>query len=267
MHGLSQAIQKRGLPRMVYHDQGSAMKAEEFVQGLLRLGIAQETTLPYSPFQNGKQESFWGPLEGRLLAMLEGVENLTLEFLNRATQAWLELEYNRSLHREIGKSPLERFAKGPDVLRPSPSSGDLRLQFRLETTRNQRRSDGTISLEGVRYEVPSPYRHFERVSVRYARWDLSLVHLVDPRTGALLQPIFPLDRARNADGFRRPLAPQGPQIPPGLESPIRPSEHPPLLQKLLRDYSASGLPPAYLPLEEKPREKLHPSEKAKGGEA
>ncbi len=38
-----------------------------------RLGITHATTLPYSPYQNGKQEAFWGQVEGRLLAMLEGV--------------------------------------------------------------------------------------------------------------------------------------------------------------------------------------------------
>jgi hypothetical protein len=29
-----------------------------------------ETTLPYSPYQNAKQEAFWTPVEARLLAML-----------------------------------------------------------------------------------------------------------------------------------------------------------------------------------------------------
>jgi len=42
------------------------MLADEFTQVLLRLGILHETTLPYSPYQNGKQECFWGHLEGRL---------------------------------------------------------------------------------------------------------------------------------------------------------------------------------------------------------
>jgi hypothetical protein len=35
---------------------------------------------------NGKQENIWGRVEGRLLAMLEGEPNLTLEQLNLATQ-------------------------------------------------------------------------------------------------------------------------------------------------------------------------------------
>jgi putative transposase len=90
-HGLSQALQKRALPRALMTDNGSAMLAVEFVQGLARLGILHETTLPYSPYQNGKQESFWNQIEGRLLPMLEGVTDLTLAQLNEATLAWMEM--------------------------------------------------------------------------------------------------------------------------------------------------------------------------------
>jgi hypothetical protein len=63
------------------------MKAHETENGLLRLGIIHEKTLPYSPYQNGKQEAFWGQVEGRLMAMLSRVEPLTLDFLNKITQA------------------------------------------------------------------------------------------------------------------------------------------------------------------------------------
>jgi transposase InsO family protein len=72
-HGLSQALQKRGLPRAALSDNGAAMTAAEIAEGLARLGIVHETTLPYSPYQNAKQESFWGPVDGRLIAMLEDV--------------------------------------------------------------------------------------------------------------------------------------------------------------------------------------------------
>ena len=202
VHGLSQAIQKRGLPRALLTDNGSAMVAEEVTEGLLRLGILHERTLPYSPYQNGKQESFWGRLEGRLMKMLEGVSELTLALLNEATQAWVEIEYNRAVHRETSCSPVERFAHAPDVLRDSPSSESLRDTFRLETTRRQRQSDGTISLEGVRFEVPARYRHFREVSVHFARWDLGRVDLVDPHRGTILAPIDPLDKTANSDGRR-----------------------------------------------------------------
>jgi len=245
VHGLSQAIQKRGLPRALMTDNGAAMVADEVTAGLVRLGIVHERTLPYSPYQNGKQEAFWGPVEGRLMAMLDGQAELTLEFLNEVTQAWVEIEYNRALHRELCCSPVERFAQSPDVLRESPSSAALRDSFRLEDKRRQRRSDGTISLAGVRFEIPSRFRHFREVVVRYARWDLSRVDLVDPRHGTPLAALYPVDRTANADGRRAVVEPAG-HAGPAAEITLT-DDLPPLLKKILADYSATGLPPAYLP--------------------
>jgi len=255
VHGLSQAIQKRGLPRALLTDNGPAMVAEEVAAGLLRLGIVHEKTLPYSPYQNGKQECFWAALEGRLMEMLGGVAELSLEFLNEATQAWVEIEYNRRPHREISSSPVERFAQASDVLRGSPSSDTLRDAFRLEGPRTQRQSDGTISVEGVRFEIPARYRHFRKVSVRYARWDLRRVDLVDPRNGTILSPLYPLDRKANADGQRLLFEPDRAGLPADAEPPEQPNpgqgsvgkELPPLLKRILAEYSATGLPPAYLP--------------------
>ena len=70
------------------------------------------------------------------MTMLEGVAELTLAFLNEATQAWMEIEYNRAVHRETASTPVARFAHAPDVLRASPSSQALRDAFRLETRRS-----------------------------------------------------------------------------------------------------------------------------------
>ncbi len=253
VHGFCQGIQKCGLPRAAMSDNGSAMLADEFTEGLVRLGILHETTLPFSAYQNGKQEHFWAHLEGRLLEMLGKVRELTLEFLNQATQAWVEIEYNRREHREIGCSPATRFAAAPDVLRRSPSSDALREAFRREVNRRQRQSDGTISLDGVRFEIPSRYRHFRDVVVRYPRWDLSLVDLVDPREGTILARLFPLDRAANADGRRAVLEPR-PDEASGSDSSRSAAELPPLLKQILAEYSASGLPPAYLPKTPSPKQ-------------
>ena len=187
VHGLSQAFMKRGLPRALMTDNGAAMLADETVTGLATLGIVHQTTLPYSPYQNAKQESFWGRVEGRLMAMLEGEQALTLDLLNQATQAWVEQEYHRTHHSEIDATPLERYLAGPDVRRDCPDTAMLSAAFRVEVARRQRRSDGTVSLAGERFEIPARYRHLTTVHLRYARWDLSRVDLVDHRTGAVLR--------------------------------------------------------------------------------
>ena len=181
------------------------------------------------------------------MKMLDGVSELTLEFLNKATQAWAEIEYNRTVHRETGCTPLTRFTRAPDTLRQSPSSESLRHAFRLETTRSQRQSDGTISLEGVRFEIPARYRHFREVTVRYARWDLGRIDLVDGRSGTVLAPIYPLDRSANADGRRAAIESAGNAVPQTHEPRRTTAELPPLLERILQEYSATGMPPAYLP--------------------
>jgi putative transposase len=49
VHRLSQAIQKRGLPRQLLTYNGSAMVAAETVEGLDALGIVGDTTQAYIP--------------------------------------------------------------------------------------------------------------------------------------------------------------------------------------------------------------------------
>lgn len=246
VHGLCQAVHKRGLPRSLMTDNGKAMTADETRQGLARLGIVHETTLPHSPYQNAKQESFWGQLEGRLVAMLENIADLSLARLNEVTQAWVEGEYNRKRHSELGTTPLRRFLDGKDVGRPSPTSEALRQVFCADETRTQRKSDGTISLDGRRFELPSRYRHLDRVTIRRASWDLSWVHLVDERTGAVLCRLYPLDKAANADGLRRTLEPLVESVAAAPSA-----ELPPLLARLVAAQQDSGLPPAYLPKDER----------------
>ena len=90
--------------------------------------------------------------------------------------------------------------------------------------------------------------------MRYARWNLGRVDLVDPQTATILAPLYPLDPSRQR---RRPRPLLEPTVPPGRRGRAEPSRQipaarvrrdlPPLLNKILPEYSATGLPPAYLP--------------------
>ncbi len=204
---------------------------------------------------NAKIEVLWSSVEGQLMAMLESVADLTLEFLNEATQAWAEFGYNRVIHSEIGETPLARWAAGPDVLRPSPDSAALRLTFARTERRAQRRSDGTVVIDARRFEVPSAFRHLDRGLVRYARWDLSLVHLVDEHSGQISARLYPLDKTANANGIRRPLEPVATRAGESSSAAVTPATGiAPLLENLMTQQRATGLPPPYLPQVERPDE-------------
>lgn len=242
VHALSQAILKRGLPREIMTDNGSAMTAGEYKTGLTRLGITPRYIKVRRPNQNGKCEFVWSQVEGRLLAMLEGQKDLTLRRLNDLTQAWLEMDYNRHVHRETKEMPLARFAGGKDVGRPSPTTEALRRAFRREVQRRQRRSDGTITVDGTRFELPQRLRHILDVTVAYATWDMTFVHVIDPRSGHEMAAIHPIDKAKNASGVRRRIE------DPVVICPIRDTTVlPPLLERYEQEYGQAGLVPAYLP--------------------
>lgn len=247
VHGFMQALQKRGLPRALMSDNGSAMLAAEFTEGLERLGILHQPTLPYSPYQNAKQEVLWAQVEGRLMAMLEGEPELTLPLLNEATIAWVEFEYHRKVHSEIATTPIDRYLKDKNVGRACPDGSTLRRLFCAEVKRKQRRSDGTFSLEGCRFEVPNQYRHLDVLHVRYARWDLRSAVLVDPHSNICLTTLYPQDKSANADSMRRALH----QTENKIEHEAPTAGMAPLLKELMSKYSATGLPPAYLPKDHK----------------
>jgi len=75
-HGLTQAFQKRGLPRASLSDRGAAMLAAEVVEGLTRLGVLQQTTLPYTPEANAKIEILWASVEGNADGHARGLVRL-----------------------------------------------------------------------------------------------------------------------------------------------------------------------------------------------
>lgn len=245
VHGFIQACQKHGLPRALLSDNGPAMTSTEFKSGLSRLGIVHETTLPYHPAQNGKQERFFGTLEGRLMPLLSHKDNLDLAYLNLVTQAWIEKEYHAAVLREFGATPRQRALAAPCASRDCPSIDDLRRAFMRDVKRRPKRQTATITLQGVRFEIPVAYRHFDWLRVRYAQWDLSVAWLVDDDGDPVVR-ILPEDVVANADGNRRIVADDS-AVDLATHTPDADIEVPALLRKYLADFAADGLPPAYVP--------------------
>lgn len=245
VHLFKQALQRWGLPAGLISDRGSAMIAHEFAEGLSRLAITKHETPPYSPEDNGNQEAFWNPLEGQLMKMLPK-KPLTLDELNVATLSWVEQEFNRRVHRETKEVPRTRLLEGRTVLRPAPASKVLENAFRITETRCPRRSDGTVSIQGIRLEIPYSMRHLDRIVVRFARWDLSKAEIADRDTGESLFEIQPVNQRANASRHRRPLPDEPVPVMPDDESEHEPA---PLLKRCIDRQSICGVP--WIPLPSK----------------
>ena len=73
--------------------------------------------------------------------------------------------------------------------------------------------------------------------------------MVDPRTGNVLCAIYPVDKTSNARAIRRSLQEPVTTVKAQIQTDDDPV--PPLMKKLLAEYAATGLPPAYLPKDER----------------
>jgi hypothetical protein len=243
-HGLMQAFQKRGLPRAAMSDNGAAMTAAEITQGLGRLGILHRTTLPLQPLPErqtgGLLGAGRGPPDGDARRGSRSEPGATQRGNPGLGRVRVQPQAPLGDRRNAGR-PLSRRADGDPAL--PGQRGALKLAFTRADRRALRHSDGTILIAGRRFEVPNRYRHLSTLELRFADWDLSLVHLVDEQTGAVLCRLFPLDKTANASGRRRSLEPLGDGSPAGMA---------PLLVRLLEERAASGLPPAYLVKDEEP---------------
>ena len=245
VHAFGQGLMKCGIPRALMSDNGAAMTSTEFTRGLERLGILHQRTLPYHPAQNGKQERFWKTMEGRLMALLSSRKDLDLPFLNKATQAWVEKDYNLRLQSEIGMTPREAYLSHRDAGREPPTSRMLRQSFTRDEMRSVRRSTGTITISRVIFEIPSVYRHLERVRVRYQIWDLTRAWLVDPHDDLVLCRLYPEDRAENADGIRAVTKTTAEMQSDALASSAK-EELPEMMKRLMKDYETDTPYPGYL---------------------
>ena len=170
---LRAGLAARGVPRVVYLDNGSAMISTQLLRALAVLGIKLTHSKPGQPAGRGKIERFFRTVREQFLVelavpgALEAVGDLTR--LNELFAGWVETVYHQRVHSETGQAPLARFlAAGPPTL---PSTQLLHEAF-LWSHQRMVTKTATISLHGNRYEVDAALVG-RRVEVVFDPFDLS----------------------------------------------------------------------------------------------
>jgi transposase InsO family protein len=168
---LRRAITRRGVPDVLYADNGAPFSNAWLARTCGVLGIRLVHSKPYSPEGRGKQERLNRYIREAFLAeaIHQGIESL--DALNDLFAAWAGQVANRRVHAETGQTPIGRFeAAGP----PRQASPDrLREAFRWSVTRRVTRT-ATVPLEGNSYAV-DPALTGRRVELRYHPEDLTRI--------------------------------------------------------------------------------------------
>lgn len=148
MSALEQALLKRGLPRKLYVDNGSAYRSRQLMFTTASLGISLVHAKPYKPQGKGKIERFFKTVRSQFLPEFTGK---SLVDINEAFEKWLADEYHARKHSSTGQTPMSRFIDNIECIRSAPQN--VRDHFR-KVARRRVNKDRTVVLDKIVYEAP-----------------------------------------------------------------------------------------------------------------
>lgn len=169
-----------GIPLKIYLDNGSVYIAKQFAWILGQLKTAKLHHKPYQAYCKGKVEALNKTIKNDFQGEAQLAGFKTLEELNSAFAAWIDLEYNVRIHSQTGQAPDKRFADAlpPDIRRVSDIAWFEAL-FLMRVSRTVTKY-GKIKLESNEYPVTSS-PHGCVVEARYDPFDLSRVFIFKDR--------------------------------------------------------------------------------------
>lgn len=168
---LRRAITRRGVPDVLYADNGAPFANAWLSRTCGVLGVRLVHSKPYSPEGRGKQERLNRYIREAFLTEATHRGISSLDELNDLFGAWVEQVCNTRVHAETKEAPITRFERtGPHR---QVDSDTLREAFRWSLTRKVTKT-ATVPLEGNHYSV-DPSLVARRVELRYDPEDLDRI--------------------------------------------------------------------------------------------
>ena len=180
-------LQKYGKCRRVYYDNGKVYRSGHMRHIVATIGIQGITfTRAYRPMGHGKIEALNRLIRNAFLAELKASRITTLDELNEAFLAFMDVEYNRRVHGETGQEPLARWRASIERVEYIDER-TLQLAFCWRERRTPDKA-GIFSLFGTRYQV-GPGLARKRIDVYFDPEDLSEVEV--HRNGDFVERCIP----------------------------------------------------------------------------
>ena len=194
---LKQAILKRGLPHKIIIDNGSAYRSESLQTICAYLDIKLIYCRAYEPQGKGKLARFHRTFREQFLNEINIHTITSLHDFNARLWAWLEQVYHQRAHTGLNEqAPIARWRQ--DLIHVRPLT--LCIANKLDNIFYHRferfvRKDGSLSWEGMRFEVP------------YEQAGEKVILVVDPHaqkairieslSGDDLGPVTPMNQKTN----------------------------------------------------------------------
>lgn len=179
-----EALRTRGLPRILYTDNGSSFRSHRLQIGCASLQISLRYAKPYRPAGKGKIERFNRTVRMQFLPELP--EELPLEELNTRWEQYVGEIYHQRKHGSTGETPLKRYLGDVHLLRGAPQK--LPDYFRLQEERTVAK-DRSIRLENKLYQAPIGlagkrvilrYELLDRIELFYQNTSYGFIHELNP---------------------------------------------------------------------------------------
>jgi len=193
---LKQAVLKRGLPKKIILDNGSAYRSKSLQQICILLGIKLIYCRPYEPQGKGKIERFHRTFREQFLSELDIKSIYGLDDLNNRLWAWIDRIYHRNAHSGLNnRTPLECWREDLIHVR---QLGNLAMQIDeifYHRYKRKIRSDGTLQWNGELFETPfhlvgKEVNLIVDPHVKKALW-------IESKSGKKLGVVTPLDKIGN----------------------------------------------------------------------
>jgi len=194
-----QAVQRRGIPKKLFMDNGKVFRSDQLQLICASLGTVVSYAAPFSASSKGKIERWFFTLQSQFLNLLDWTKITSLEELNQKLHSYIEDQYHQTIHSTIKAKPIDKYVEHLDKIRFVPSKQELDYIFLYRTTRKIK-NDATLPILNVHFEVPVRYIG-EQVHVRYDPTCLDKAYIFDDN-GKCLDTIYPVDRVANSKVIR-----------------------------------------------------------------
>jgi putative transposase len=165
-HSFKEAVLKRGVPRLLYTDNGKIYRSQQFEYMCASLGCTLIHAQPFSPNEKGKIERFFLTVRKRFLSEINQAEIKTIEGLNQRFFRWLEEDYQRKPHSSLNSlSPLDIFMSQVSRIRIISDPASVKEKFLLRINRTVAH-DATFTINNILFETDQRFAS-SRVEIRY----------------------------------------------------------------------------------------------------